>query len=93
MVSKPPASTRQQLTDKDNQMYPDSANANQNFEEEEQVVDQVDDYVASGRIESKSNDSPMRVGKLEIVTEGLEVVDKWNNEKAVSSLLLIRIIL
>lgn len=35
----------------------------------------------------------MRVGKLEIVTEGLEVVDKWNNEKAVSSLLLIRIIL
>ena len=54
------------------------------------MVYKDDNTVAAGRFESKSNDSPMRVGKLEIVTEGLEVADKWNNEKAVSSLLLIR---
>ena len=57
-------------------------------DEEDEIDHQVNEIVAVGRIESKSNDSPMRVGKLEIVTESLEAADKWNNEKAVSASLL-----
>ena len=50
----------------------------------EDELDQVNEVAYVGRIESRSNDSPRKVGKLEIVTESLEL-EKWKNEKAVSS--------